>query len=74
MDDLEEALPDDDAVSILLDLPVFMEIIVILSILNLSLWNVKLEIIYILLYSTILSFVKAILYFSVRIQGHKSKN
>ena len=70
MDDLEEALPDDDAVSILLDLPVFMEIIV----LNLSLWNVKLEIIYILLYSTILSFVKAILYFSVRIQGHKSKN
>ena len=30
MDDLEEALPDDDAVSILLDLPVFMDIIVIL--------------------------------------------
>jgi len=31
MDDLEEALPDDDAVSILLDLPVFMEIVVIRS-------------------------------------------
>ena len=30
MDDLEEALPDDDAVSILLDLPVFMDIIVII--------------------------------------------